>query len=130
MAILGAHDIITQKQGGPTRYNLSQIIVVSSFGLFYRFVTSTAITRESPSIYFSTVTGLLMQVVTPNDIALPRLSMAANVSSKYIEPITMADPSSGDFAGHNCTIIGWGLFGVLSIFLSIQCLEKEQCCFI
>ena len=56
----------------------------------------------------------------PNDIALLRLSTAANVSSKYIETIPMADPSNGDFAGHNCTIIGWGLFGVLStIFLNI-----------
>ena len=51
----------------------------------------------------------------PNDIALLRLSTAANVSSKYINPISMADPSSGNFAGQNCTIIGWGLFGTFSI---------------
>jgi len=80
--VLGGHDITTQRQGHPVRYNIHQII-------------------KHPGYRADGWQGF------PNDIALMQLSKPAELDGTYAAAIEMAE-SGDNFEGQSCTITGWG----------------------
>merc|ERR1719328_217530 len=80
--ILGAHDIATLEQGQPTRYTLSRILVHPDW---------------SPIPWKG----------FPNDIAMLYLSKPADMTSQYIQKVSLPEENQ-DFLSSRCLITGWG----------------------
>merc|ERR1712168_926194 len=80
--VLGAHGIKDLKDGQPTRYEFTRVIRHPDY-------------KNDPWIF------------TPNDIALVYLPSEADLSSKYISTITLAD-NNENFENASCVITGWG----------------------
>ena len=79
--VLGAHDIKTQRQGQPRRYQVSRIVSHPSY---------------NPNSAYA------------NDISLIYLSQDADTSNRYISTIAVGNKGENFVGNRNCYITGWG----------------------
>jgi len=101
--ILGAHDILTKKQGDPQWYEVEEIIT-------------------HPQCHATDWLAC--------DFSLIKLATDADVSSPYIQPVAIADKGEVFDQSEKCVITGWGKSAMKTNVLQeleVKVLEQRDC---